>query len=199
MTTLRLLLPVSRQGREFWRRSVLPYGIVRFVLTPLLFLPVGQWAAINVLINVLIAEVLTNVHTFLMIVPSHAASDLYRFTTPVASRNEFYLRQIIGTSNYRCGGDLNDFLHGWLNYQIEHHLWPDLSMRQYQQVQPRVKALCEKYGIPYVQESVFARLFKLWKILLGVESMRIWNTPVQSESAVELAGPKPQPRLTSNL
>lgn len=183
VTTLRLLLPISAAGREFWRRSVLPYGLVRFVLTPLLFLPLGNWAAFSVLINVLIAEIFTNIHTFLMIVPSHAASDLYRFTTPVGSRNEFYVRQVIGSSNYRCGSDLNDFLHGWLNYQIEHHLWPDLSMRQYQQIQPRVKALCEKYDVPYVQESVFRRFSKLWKILLGVESMRIGDTTIDTEPA----------------
>ena len=171
--TLKLLLPLNRAGLEFWRRSVLPYGLIRFVVTPLLFLPLGWWPATCVLINVLLAEIFTNIHTFLTIVPSHAASDLYRFTTPVSSRNEFYIRQIIGTANYRCGSDRNDFFHGWLNYQIEHHLWPDLSMRQYQQVQPRVKKLCEKHGIPYVQESVFRRFAKLWKILLGVESMRM--------------------------
>ena len=176
VTTLGMLLPISGDGVEFWCRSVLPYGLIRFVLTPLLFLPLGTWAAISVLINVLLAEVFTNIHTFLTIVPSHAASDLYRFTTPVHHRNEFYVRQIIGSANYRCGGDLNDFLHGWLNYQIEHHLWPDLSMRQYQQVQPRVEAVCEKYGIPYVQEGLFTRFVKLWKILLGVESMRIGHT-----------------------
>jgi fatty acid desaturase len=181
--TLQLLLPISREGCEFWRRAVLPYGLVRFVLTPLLFLPVGLWAAMSVLVNVLMAEIITNVHTFLTIVPSHAASDLYRFTTPVANRNEFYVRQVIGSANYRCGSDLNDFLHGWLNYQIEHHLWPDLSMRQYQQVQPRVKALCEKYDIPYVQESIFTRFVKLWKILLGVESMRIGDTSGSAEPA----------------
>ena len=178
MTTLRLLLPISARGRDFWRRSVLPYGLLQFVLTPLLFLPFGSWAAVSVLVNVLIAEVFTNIHAFLMIVPSHAAGDLYRFNTPVSNRNEFYVRQIIGTSNYRCGGDFNDFLHGWLNYQIEHHLWPDLSMRQYQKIQPRVKALCEKYGIPYVQESVFTRFARLWKILLGKESMMVGDAPV---------------------
>lgn len=171
--TLQLLLPISADGREFWRRAVLPYGIIRFVLTPLLFLPLGAWAAFSVLVNVLLAEILTNIHSFVMIVPSHAARDLFRFMTPVSNRDEFYVRQIVGSSNYRCGGDLNDFLHGWLNYQIEHHLWPDLSMRQYQQVQPRVKAVCEKYGLPYVQESIFARFRKLWRILLGVDSMQV--------------------------
>lgn len=174
--TLRLLLPINAAGREFWLRSVLPYGLVRFVLTPLLFLPLGSWFALSVLANVLLAEVITNVHSFLMIVPSHAAGDLYRFTTPVSNRNEFYFRQVIGSCNYRCGGDLNDFAHGWLNYQIEHHLWPDLSMRQYQLAQPRVQEVCRKYHVPYVQESVFRRFHRLWRILLGAESMRIADT-----------------------
>jgi hypothetical protein len=35
--------------------------------------------------------------------------------------------------------------------QIEHHLWPDMSMLAYQRVAPKVKACCEKYGVPYVQ------------------------------------------------
>ena len=41
------------------------------------------------------------------------------------------------------GGDVNDFLHGWLNYQIEHHLFPDLPPLRYRQLQPKVKARCE--------------------------------------------------------
>jgi Ca2+-binding RTX toxin-like protein len=32
--------------------------------------------------------------------------------------DEFYLRAVIGSTNYRTGGDANDFMHGWLNYQI---------------------------------------------------------------------------------
>ena len=46
------------------------------------------------------------------------------------------MRQVLGSTNFRTGGDVNDFLHGWLNYQIEHHLWPDLSPRQLQFAQP---------------------------------------------------------------
>jgi fatty acid desaturase len=176
VNTLWLLLPISTAGRTFWWRSVLPYGLVRFVVTPALFWPLGNWAVFCVLVNVLLAEVITNIHSFLMIVPSHAAQDLYRFDTPAQNRNEFYVRQIIGTANYSCGGDFKDFLHGWLNYQIEHHLWPDLSMRQYRLAQPKVQELCAKYRLPYTQESVFMRFAKLWKILLGTESMRVAQT-----------------------
>ncbi|MFT5434070.1 MAG: fatty acid desaturase, partial [Myxococcota bacterium] len=58
------------------------------------------------------------------------------------------------------------------NYQIEHHVWPDLSMLQYQRVQPSLKALCEEFGVPYAQESVFKRLRKTLDIMTGGETMR---------------------------
>merc|ERR1712070_283632 len=34
----------------------------------------------------------------------------------------YYMRQVTSSVNFRTGGDLNDFMHGWLNYQIEHTL-----------------------------------------------------------------------------
>ncbi len=45
-------------------------------------------------------------------------------------------------------------------------------MLRYREVQPQVKALCEKYGIPYVQESVFARLRKMLDVAVGRTSMK---------------------------
>jgi fatty acid desaturase len=173
VSTLSLLLPFNEAGRDHWKRALLPCGLIRFVVMPLLFLPLGPWAALSVLVNLLLAEVIGNVHSFLTIVPSHAAADLYRFTTPATDRDDFCVRQILTTANYRCGGDFNDFFHGWLNYQIEHHLWPDLTLLQYRTVQPRVRELCAKHGIPYVQEGVFRRFSKLWRVLMGVDSMRI--------------------------
>merc|ERR1711906_11579 len=72
----------------------------------------------------------------------------------------------------RTGSDLNDFLHGYLNYQIEHHLWPNLSMLSYQRAQPLVKDICDRYGVPYVQENVFIRLKKTLDIMTGAASMK---------------------------
>ncbi|HEX5276778.1 MAG TPA: fatty acid desaturase, partial [Fluviicoccus sp.] len=111
------------------------------------------------------------IHSFIVIAPNHTGDDLILFESQANSKSEFYLRQITGSANFRTGGDLNDFLHGWLNYQIEHHLWPDLPMSEYQRLQPQVKALCAKYGIPYVQESVWKRLKKTVDVMVGKTSM----------------------------
>lgn len=159
------------QGRGLWLESVLPYTAYRFVLLPLLFLPLGSFAAISVLMNSILAEIFTNMHSFLVMIPNHAGDDVMMFDEKSHSRGEFYLRQILGSVNYPTGSNFNDFFYGWLNYQIEHHLWPDLPLSQYQKVQPKVEALCKKHNIPYCQQSVFKRLLKAVDVMVGKTSM----------------------------
>ncbi len=116
---------------------------------------------------------LTNLHTFAVVGPNHSGDDLFRFTDAPKNKAERYFRQVVGSVNFRTGGDLNDWLHLFLNYQIEHHLWPDAPMRSYQWLQPRVKALCEKHGVPYVQQSVWKRIGKLTDIFVGNTRMQV--------------------------
>ena len=163
--------PLKPAGKDLWVNCMLPYSIVNFVVIPLLFIPFGVVAATNVLINVLMAEVITNLHSFLVIGPNHTGEDVMMFEEKAKGKGEFYLRQIVGSVNYPNGTNTLDFLHGWLNYQIEHHLWPEMTASQYQKAQPLVKALCEKHNIPYIQESVFKRLMKTIDVMVGKSSM----------------------------
>ncbi|MCX7076706.1 MAG: fatty acid desaturase [Methylococcales bacterium] len=163
--------PLKPAGKDLWVNCMLPYSIVNFVVIPLLFIPFGVVAATNVLINVLMAEVITNLHSFLVIGPNHTGEDVMMFEEKAKGKGEFYLRQIVGSVNYPNGTNTLDFLHGWLNYQIEHHLWPEMTASQYQKAQPLVKAICEKHNIPYIQESVFTRLRKTLDIMVGKTSM----------------------------
>ncbi len=169
--------------RALWRRCYAPYGVLHFGVLPAAFLPLGPWAAFSALCNSVFAEALTNLHTFCVVGPNHTGEDLYRFEDRPEDRAEHLMRQIIGSVNYRTGTDPIDFAHLWLNYQIEHHIWPDLPMLKYRQAQPRVEALCEKYGIPYVQEGVFKRVKKMMDVAVGKTSMR-WFSRGQKTGAV---------------
>jgi fatty acid desaturase len=73
--------------------------------------------------------------------------------------------------NYTTGNDWIDYPQMWLNYQIEHHLIPNLPMTKYQEIQPRVQALCKKYNLPYIQESVFTRFKKFLHVCVGKGTM----------------------------
>jgi len=154
------------------RRCYAPYALLSFVALPLLFAPLGAWAVFSAWCNSLLAEMLTNLHTFFVVGPNHTGDDVFRFDDRPASRGEFYVRQVAGSVNYRTAGDLTDYAHLFLNYQIEHHLFPDVPMLAYRRVQPKVKALCALYGVPYVQEPVSRRFRKMARVFVGTARMR---------------------------
>jgi fatty acid desaturase len=176
-------------AKDFFTTVFAPFFLSRFVLlpAPLLAIPgVGPSLFAHAVVNLIAADLLTNVHGFVTIVTNHAGEDIYTFKDEVKPKTgSFYVRQIVGSTNYDAGTDLVDFSHGWLNYQIEHHVWPDLSMLSYQRGAPKLKAICEQHGVPYVQENVFIRLKKTVDIMVGKSAMR--EFPVEFEPAKDKA------------
>eukprot|EP00980_Cylindrotheca_fusiformis_P005605 scaffold1184_cov132-Cylindrotheca_fusiformis.AAC.26 len=170
---------------DFYMNVVGPMFFGRYVAIPgaLALIPgVGPTIALHAVANLFLAELLTNVHAFVTIVTNHAGEDMYTFDDAVKPKTRsFYVRQIVGSVNYNTGTDTIDFCHGWLNYQIEHHVWPDLSMLQYQRGAPRLKAICEKHGVPYIQENVFERTRKTIDIMVGKATMRRFPTEYEPE------------------
>ncbi len=178
----RMLLPFG-PGADVWRHSYLPYLGVGFALPSALALCVSPAAALSTLVACIVGEAIVNVHSFCVIVTNHSGGDVPRFTQRPRGRAELLLRQIVGSVNFRTGGFWNDLLHGYLNYQIEHHVWPDLSMRQLGQVQPKLRALCERHGVPYLQQAVWLRVVRLVRLMVGLDAM-----PVVSRLLPELRG-----------
>merc|ERR1711871_1160772 len=187
------LLPGQRPSwfsfSEFFQLVVGPYLLIHFILlpAPLLLIPEAYGGGTTrfgyAVINLVLAEIVTNVHSFIIIVTNHCGRDLYRFEQGVKPKTgTFFMRQVVSSTNFPTGGDFNDFLHGWLNYQIEHHLWPQLSMLSYQRSQPLMKALCDKPGIPYVQENVFQRMVKTVRVMTGQDSMRPFPAHLERKS-----------------
>ena len=171
ITPLNFLNVFNPLVRKLWLECYIPYIAVNFVVIPALFYPLGSQAVYFVLINRLLAEALVNFHAFMVIAPNHTGADLFRFEYHYRDKKEFYVNQVLGSANYRCGGELLDYSQMWLNYQIEHHLLPNLPMSTYRTIQPKVKILCERYRIPYIQDNVFKRFKSLSDIFVGNSSM----------------------------
>ena len=150
-----------------------PYLLIHFFLMPLPFLLLSTTAYTNAVASLFLADIVTNIHSFIVIATNHAGSDMYKFESGcVPNSATFFMRQVVSSVNFRTGGDWNDFMHGFLNYQIEHHVWPNLSALSYQRAQPELKAICERYGVPYVQESVWVRLRKTVDVMVGLADNR---------------------------
>lgn len=62
----------------------------------------------------------------------------------------------------------SDWMTGYLNYQIEHHLFPTIPNFRLPQIKSRVKALAEKHNLPYIIHSYPGALYKLFKNMSDV-------------------------------
>jgi fatty acid desaturase len=100
----------------------------------------------------------------------------------------FYAQQVQTTQNVRVTA-LNCWFFGGLERQIEHHLFPDLPMLAYQRMQPKVRALCEKHGITYIQESVWKRIGKLVDVIVGNTQMK--RVPHEAELTAKDTADRP--------
>jgi len=70
-----------------------------------------------------------------------------------------YLHQQVLTARNVKGHPLIDFWYGGLNYQIEHHLFPNMPRNLLRKAQPLVKEFCRRHGIAY-HETSMARSYK---------------------------------------
>jgi linoleoyl-CoA desaturase len=97
------------------------------------------------------ANLMRNLWSYMIIFCGHFPDGAMHFTEEELedeTRSEWYLRQMLGSANFE-GGDLLHLMSGNLGFQIEHHLFPDLPSNRYKQIAPKVRALCDRYGLPY--------------------------------------------------
>ena len=71
-----------------------------------------------------------------------------------AKELDFLRTQVLTSRNVR-GSRLVDFLLGGLNYQIEHHLFPNMPRPNLRRAQPLVRAFCSQHDLPYTEATMF--------------------------------------------
>jgi fatty acid desaturase len=74
-------------------------------------------------------------------------------TLTEAEELDFLHRQVLTSRNVR-GSRLVDFVLGGLNYQIEHHLFPNMPRPNLRHAQPLVRAFCQQHQIDYSEASL---------------------------------------------
>ncbi len=136
-----------RELRAFGEKALLQLG-KDFALTPAL---AGRKGFRNALLASLAANVARNVWVHTVVFMGHLPEPAETFTEEQyagETRGDWYVRQLAGSCNLE-GTPLFHLLTGNLSHQIEHHLFPDLPSSRYARLAPRVREVCERYGLPY--------------------------------------------------
>lgn len=153
-----MLKDLKRVLKKFGRQSAKD-----FVLSPLLASLTGS--AKSSIKGYVAANVIRNLWAHAVIFCGHFPDGAETFTEEDIeneSRGHWYLRQAMGSANID-GSPFMHFMTGNLSFQIEHHLFPDLPSNHMAEIAPRVKAICEEYGIPYTSGPLPKQVFEAWR------------------------------------
>ncbi len=114
------------------------------------------------------ANIIRNVWTYGIIFCGHFPDGAVHFTEEELedeTRAEWYLRQMLGSANFK-GGKLLHIMSGQLGYQIEHHLFPDLPSNRYAQISVKVKDICDRYDIPYTTGPLWKQYGQTFRTIM---------------------------------
>jgi linoleoyl-CoA desaturase len=146
--------PRREVARDLWAfaRKAARKGFVEYVFYPALAGPLG----VKVLAGNVLANVLRNGWAYAVIYCGHLTERTATFREEDLAgedRAGWYARQVTGSSNFEIGR-LGRVLSGHLGFQIEHHLFPNIPAWRYPAMAPRVRAICERHGLPYTTGSL---------------------------------------------
>ncbi|MCX6461999.1 MAG: acyl-CoA desaturase [Pseudonocardiales bacterium] len=138
------LRTIWRKGRKQWAKD--------FVLFPLLSGP----GFLTTLAANVTAGTVRNIWSHAVIFCGHFPDGTETFEEDRLegeTKGEWYVRQLLGSANL-TGSPAFHVMTGNLSHQIEHHLFPDMPSNRYGTIAPRVREICERYGLPYTAGSL---------------------------------------------
>ena len=150
----------KRHLRSIMRVMVKEYGVF-----PALAALTGR-SPLRVLAGNAIADVVNNYWIGLTIQATHFTEPLQP-EDAIDHKGRWYLSQLESSVNFK-GSRRMSILWGHLNYQIEHHLFPDIPSHRYPDMAKEVKAVCAKHGITYKCNPSWGKAIRnyvkvLWK------------------------------------
>jgi len=124
------------------------------ITLPILFTPVAWWVSI---LGFILMHFIAGMTLALIFQPAHVLprSD---FPVPDKSGNvetDWAVSQLKTTANFAPKARLFSWYVGGLNYQIEHHLFPNICHVHYRKISSIVRETALEYGIPYYSYKTF--------------------------------------------
>jgi len=161
---------MATQGRtykslltEILLSKVFYYALI--LVLPLLFSPFPWFVNLLgfVIMHLIGGFILTTVFQ-----PAHVMPDM-SFPLPDdkgSMENSFAIHELATTSNFAPNNKLLSWYVGGLNFQIEHHLFPNICHIHYQDIAPIVKQTTEEFNLPYYSQPTFTEALKLHASML---------------------------------
>lgn len=130
-----------------------------FISLPIIFAAIPWWGTI---LGFLLMHFVAGLTLACIFQPAHVVptSD---FPTPDETGNietDWAVSQLMNTANFAHGSRLFSWYVGGLNYQIEHHLFPNICHVHYKKISEIVRDTAFEYNLPYYSYKTFFSALK---------------------------------------
>lgn len=161
------------KGKHIYRNTLfkmLVWKMVYYIfilLLPILFSPFGTG---EILLAFLSLHFVTGLCISLVFQTAHIMPEVVfpKMNKEGEVKGERMIHQLLTTCNYSENSRVFSWLIGGLNYQIEHHLFPDICHVHYRKIAPIVRETAAEYQLPYYSKVSF------WEALKSHFKMLRW-------------------------
>jgi linoleoyl-CoA desaturase len=124
------------------------------IVLPLVLLPIAWW---QLLIGFVAMHYVAGFILAVIFQPAHVI-DGTEYPLPNEEgkmENSWAIHQLHTTTNFANNNRILSWYVGGLNYQVEHHLFPNICHIHYRKISTIVKQTAEEFGLPYKSEPTF--------------------------------------------
>jgi linoleoyl-CoA desaturase len=121
---------------------------------PVLFTPLLWW---QVLVGILVMHYIAGFILAIIFQPAHVVEGT-EYPVPNESRtleNNWAVHQLLTTTNFGNRSKWFSWYAGGLNFQIEHHLFPNICHIHYKNIAGIVQSTAHEFGLPYKSFNTF--------------------------------------------
>jgi len=129
------------------------YALLMIVL-PFVLIDLPWW---QILIGMLMMHFICGLGLGLIFQPAHVIEETSYYIPDENGKvdNNWAVHQMKTTSNFAHNNRLLSWFIGGLNYQVEHHLFPNVCHIHYRKISKIVKETAAKYDVPYLHHDTF--------------------------------------------
>ena len=121
---------------------------------PLLFVDVPGW---QIILGFVLMHFIAGLILSLIFQPAHVQSQTHFYVADDhgSVENNWAIHQMHTTGNFANDSRAFTWFVGGLNYQIEHHLFPNICHVHYRKISKIVKATAKEFNVPYYEHKTF--------------------------------------------
>ena len=147
-----------KSGSTFYKHLMMivvrkVFYLTVFLVVPILLVPVSPWLILAMFVSM---HAVTGLILSFVFQPAHVVpTSTFTKTDEELIDENWQVHQLLTTSNFGMNNRILTWMIGGLNYQVEHHLFPNICHVHYPKLSGIVKQTAKEFGLPYFAQRSF--------------------------------------------